>query len=321
MRICVLGVGAMGSVYAGLLAAAGHDVSAVDTDAEHIEAIRANGLRVEGVSGDRVVHVTATTDPRDVGSVELVVIATKAMHVRDAAQSAEPMIGAETTVLTIQNGLGADDEAAAIVGDERLMVGVAGGFGASIVEPGHVHHHGMELLRLGERRGPVKERTEQVAEAWQRAGFKVKTFDDMDQLIWEKLICNVCFSGVCGVLELTVGEVLDNPDAWPIASRCAQEALDVARGSGISLDIDDCERYVHDFGRAIPGARPSLLLDLLAGRRSEIEWINGAVVREGRAAGIAVATNELITSLVLAKEAAARARRLGDRRSSQSRTP
>ena len=75
--------------------------------------------------------------------------------------------------------------------------------------------------------------------------------------IWEKLICNVCFSGVCGVLELTVGEVLDNPDAWSIASRCAQEALDVANGSGISLDIDDCERYAHDFGRAIPGARPS----------------------------------------------------------------
>jgi 2-dehydropantoate 2-reductase len=123
------------------------------------------------------------------------------------------------------------------------------------------------------------------------------------------------------VLELTVGEVLDNADAWSIASRCAQEALDVANGSGISLDIDDCERYVHDFGRAILGARPSLLLDLLAGRPCEIEWINGAVVREGRAAGIAAPTNELITSLVLAKEAAARARRLGDRRSSQTRTP
>src|SRR5262249_48414379 len=150
----------------------------------------------------------------------------------NAARSAAPMIGAETTVLTIQNGLGAADEVAAVVGDERLMLGVAGGFGASIVEPGHVHHHGMELLRLGERQGPVKKRTERIAEAWRQAGFKVKTFDDIDKLIWEKLICNVCFSGVCGVLELTVGEVLDNCYAWPIASRCAQEALEVATASG-----------------------------------------------------------------------------------------
>jgi len=310
VKIAVVGVGAMGSVYAGLLSAAGHDVWALDTDVAQIEAIRDHGLRVEGACGDRVARISATSDPNEVGDADLVVIATKAMHAQAAARSVGPLLGADTTVLTIQNGLGAADVVAEVVGGERLMIGVAGGFGASIVEPGHVHHHGMELLRLGERQGPVNERTERVAEAWRQSGFKVKTFDDIDKLIWEKFICNVCFSGVCGVLELTVGEVLDNPDAWSIASRCAQEALDVANGSGISLGIDDCERYVHDFGRAIPGARPSLLLDLLAGRRSEIEWINGAVVREGRAAGIAAPTNELIVSLVLAKEAA-----------SQSRTP
>jgi 2-dehydropantoate 2-reductase len=304
VKIAVVGVGAMGSVYAGLLGAAGNDLWALDTDLAQVEAIRAHGLHVEGASGDRVVRISATSDPHEVGETDLVVIATKAMHAQAAARSVEPLLGDGTTVLTIQNGLGAADVVADVVGPERLMIGVAGGFGASIVEPGHVHHHGMELLRLGEREGPVNERTEQVAEAWRQAGFKVKTFDDIDKLIWEKFICNVCFSGVCGVLELTVGEVLGNPHAWPIASRCAQEALDVARASGISLDIDDCERYVHDFGRAIPGARPSLLLDLLAGRRSEIEWINGAVVREGRAAGVAAPTNELITSLVLAKEAA-----------------
>jgi len=307
MKIAVIGVGAMGSVYAGLLAAAGNDLWAVDTDQAQVEAIRADGLHVEGASGDRLVRVSATSDPLDVGEVDLVVIATKAMHAQAAARSALPMLGADTTVLTIQNGLGAADVVADVVGDERLMIGVAGGFGASIVAPGHVHHHGMELLRLGERQSTVGERTEQIAETWRQAGFAVKTYDDIEQLIWEKLICNVCYSGVCGLLELTVGEVLDEPQAWSVAAKCAAEAQAVGLASGVALEIDDCERYVRDFGRAIPGARPSLLLDLLAGRPCEIEWINGAVVREGRATGVAVPTNELITSLILAKEASASA--------------
>src|SRR5579871_756502 len=241
----------MGSVYAGLLGAAGNEIWAVDTDTAQVEAIRADGLHVEGASGDRVVQVSATSDPRDVGEAELVVIATKAMHAGAAARSALPLLGAETTVLTIQNGLGSADAVAEVVGDERVMIGVAGGFGASIVAPGHVHHHGMELLRLGERRGTVRERTESVAGAWRAAGFKVKTFDDIEQLVWEKLICNVCFSGVCGLLELTVGQVLEDPHAWSVAARCATEALDVGRARGVALDINDGERYVREFGQAI----------------------------------------------------------------------
>jgi 2-dehydropantoate 2-reductase len=110
---------------------------------------------------------------------------------------------------------------------------------------------------------------------------------------------------VCGLLELTIGEVLDNPAAWSIAAACAREAFEVALASGVGVDIDDPERYVHDFGRAIPGARPSLLLDLLAGRPGEVEWINGAIPRAGAAVGVAAPTNALITSLVVAKEIAA----------------
>jgi 2-dehydropantoate 2-reductase len=144
-----------------------------------------------------------------------------------------------------------------------------------------------------------------VAEAWRQAGFTVRIYEDIDRLIWEKLICNAAYSGVCGLLELTIGQVLDNPAAWPVAAGCAREAFEVARASGIAVEIDDPERYVHDFGRAIPGARPSLLLDVLAGRPSEAEWINGAVPRAGAAVGVAAPTNALVTSLVVAKEIAA----------------
>jgi 2-dehydropantoate 2-reductase len=181
----------MGSVYAGLLGDSGNEVWAVDSSVEQVEAIRARGLVVEGASGNRTVRVDATTDPAEVGPCELVVIATKAMHVQEAAAAAQPLLGPDTVVLPIQNGLGSADRVAAVLGEERVAIGVAGGFGASLVAPGHVHHNGWELVRLGERHGPVTPRIERVAEVWARAGFRVETYDDVDRLVWEKLVCNV----------------------------------------------------------------------------------------------------------------------------------
>ena len=303
MRIAIVGTGAMGSVYAGLLGAAGNEVWALDTDHGHVAAIQSSGLHLEGASGDRVVRVNATTDPSVVGAVDLVVIATKAMDVRAAAVSARCLVGPDTVVLPIQNGLGSADVAAEVLGEDRVAVGVAGGFGASLVGPGHAHHHGFELVRLGERRGPVTPRIERIADVWRDAGFTVQTYDDADRLVWEKLICNVCFSGTCTVLRFTIGETLDDPDAWSVASACAREAYDVARASGIALGFDDPVHYAQAFGRAIPGARPSMLLDLLAGRRCEVDAINGAVPPRAAALGLEAPANTAITALVKALEA------------------
>ena len=303
MRIAVVGAGAMGSVYAGLLGAAGNDVWAVDTWEAHIAAIREHGLRVEGASGDRTVRLNATTRAEEVGEVDLIVVATKAMDVRDAALAALPLAGAETVVLPIQNGLGSADTIAEIFGPGRVVIGVAGGFGASVVAPGHVHHEGMELVRLGERDGPSSERLERVAEVWRAAGFNVKTYNDVGALVWEKLVCNVCFSGTCAVLDRTIGEVLADPNAWAVASRCAVEAYDVARALRIDLSFDEPVEYARAFGLRIPNARPSLLLDLRAGRRCEIDAINGAIPGLARSVGVAAPVNETVTALVKALEA------------------
>ena len=308
MKIAIIGTGAMGSVYAALLGAAGHEVWAIDAWREHVEAMRSQGLRLEGASGDRTVKLHASTDAAEAGPCDLVIIATKAMHVEQAAQAARPLLKDDTVVLSIQNGLGGPDTAARVLGRERVMVGVVGGFGASMRGPGHAHHNGWELVRLGEFSGPITPRLEKVAQVWESGGFRVKCFDDIDQLVWEKLICNVCFSGTCAVTDRTIAEVMADPDTWDVASGCAREAYEVAVARGVKLDIQDPVEYVRNFGSKIPNARPSMLLDHMAGRMSEIESINGAIPPAAAALGLQAPTNTVISALVRAKE-----RRMGVR--------
>ncbi len=308
MKIAIVGVGAMGSVYAGLLGDSDNEVWAVDPWRDHVDAINAHGLRLEGASGDRTVSLNATCDAGDVGVCDLVVIATKAMHVQEAARSALPMVDEKTVVLTIQNGLGSADKVAAILGEDRVAIGVVGGFGASMIGPGHAHHNGWELVRLGERNGTVTPRLEAVAAAWRSAGFRVRTFDDIHQMIWEKLICNVGYSALCTVTGWRVGEVLANEHAVHISAHCASEAFRVARAMGIKLEFDDAPQYVRAFGEKIPNARPSMLLDYLAGRPTEIDVINGAIPAAAAKVNMTAPVNDTLSAMVRAMEWAARSK-------------
>lgn len=290
----------MGSVYAGILGDAGHEVWAIDRWVEHVDAIRTSGLRVEGASGDRTVPINAGTDPAEAGVCELVVIATKALDVEAAAEAVRPMVGPATVIVPIQNGLGSADRIARVLGQEQVAIGVVGGFGASMVGPGHVHHNGWELVRLGERHGPATDRIRQIAKVWEDAGFRVQTYDDVDQLVWEKLVCNVTFSGTCSVLRWTIGDVLSDGSAWHVASSCGREVYAVAQARGIRLSFDDPVAYARAFGEKIPDARPSMLLDLIAGRPHEIDVLNGAIPPAAREVGLAAPVNETVTALVKA---------------------
>lgn len=303
MKIAIIGVGAMGSVYAGLLAdTGGHDVWAIDTWKDHVDTINQKGLRVEGASGDRTVPINATVNPADVRDADLVIIATKDDGAADAARAALEVAKPDAPILTIQNGLGSADKVAEIVGSQRIMMGVVGGFGASMKGPGHAHHNGMEFLRLGEMDGGMTDRLEKVAEAWRAGSFKVLTFDDIHKMVWEKLICNCTYSGTCALTGLRVGQVQEDPHAWSIASACALEAANVARARGINLDFDDPVAYVRAFGQKIPNARPSMLLDHMAKRKAEVDNINGAIPREGAKVGIATPVNSLVVALLKARE-------------------
>lgn len=301
MRIAVVGCGAMGSIYAGLLASSGNEVVAVDTNRAHVDAINANGLRVSGASGDRRVPVRAFTAVPD-GQVELVILAVKAAHVVAAADSARTLVGAASIVLTIQNGLGSADEVARALGAGNLVVGVAQGFGASLPEPGHAHHNDMKAIRMGAYAGLPAEAVERIASLWRDAGFDAAAVTDIAAMQWDKLVCNVAYSAPCAITGMTLGEVMDDPHMGPISRAAATEAFTVARARGIHLAFADPVAHVRAFASRMPEARPSVLLDLEAGRPSEVDVINGAVPVEAEKAGLTAPVNATLTGLVRALE-------------------
>ena len=304
MKIAVVGAGAMGSVYAGLFADAGNEVWAIDVWREHIDAIAENGLRVEGASGDRLVRtVKASCDAADAGPCDLVIIATKASGVEAAATSLGPLLRDDTIVLAMQNGLGAGDRVRRFLPDANILLGVAQAFGASMKGPGHAHHNGMSLIRIGEMDGGLTPRANAIAQTWQEAGFEAKAFDDINQLIWEKFVCNAAFSAPCTVFNRTVGEMMADPHAWQVSLGCGLEAYRTGRAKGVNFSYDDAEAYIRDFAGKLMGARPSMLLDHMASRPSEIDAINGMVPVVAAEVGLTAPYNEVVTAIVRAREA------------------
>lgn len=297
MNIVVVGCGAMGSIYAALLASAGHQVAVVDSNTAHVEAINQRGLRVRGASGDRTVWIPAYLQPPAMNA-DLVICAVKARFVDAAAASMTPLLGSATIVLTIQNGLGSAEIVARHVGAERLIVGVAQGFGASLPEPGSAHHNDMKAIRMGPYSGIEAARVAHVARVWAEAGFDAEAVDDIVAMQWEKLICNVAYSAPCALTGLTVGAVKDHPQAGSVSRAAACEAFAVARALGIALRFDDPEREVREFAARMPDAKPSVLLDLEAGRISEVDVINGAVPTQAAKIGLQAPVNATLTALV-----------------------
>ena len=300
MRVAVFGCGAMGSIYAGLIASNGHDVICIDRNSAHVDAINTSGLRVSGASGDRTVKVQAFTDAPDI-KVDLLVIAVKAAYV-DASRDARKMLDTTGSVLTIQNGLGSADIVADIFGSDRLIVGVAQGFGASLKAPGHSHHNDMKAIRMGRYEKHSGARLDEVVGVYANAGFDAAAVDDIEVMQWEKLICNVAYSGPCALTSMTVGEVLDDSIMGPVSRAAAVEAWEIAKLRGIPISVTDPVEYVREFAERMRAAKPSVLLDIEAGRYSEIAVINGALEREAARVGATAPVNTTITALVRSLE-------------------
>ena len=303
MRIAVIGTGAMGCVYAALFAEAGHDVTAVDAWADHIDAISRNGLRLDGFTGDRVISgISARMLNERLPEAELYILATKADGIADAAAKLNAETPPDAMVLTIQNGMGSADILAGGISSDRILVGVAEGFGASMTGPGHGHHTSMTRIRLGEYGGGETARLAEVTALWQGAGFPAEAYANIDQLIWEKFICNVSLSGPCTITGCTVGELMADPALWRMALDCGVEAYAVGKARGVQNTNEDHEAYVTTFAAKLGGAKPSMTLDHEAGRRSEIDIINGMVPKLAARAGLDAPVNRAVTAIIHHRE-------------------
>lgn len=295
----------MGSIYAALMAEAGHEVWIIDPWKQHTDAISEKGLLVEGASGDRTVtNIRVANSIDDVGTADLYIIATKASAVGDAAKTLLPVLSPDSLVLTIQNGLGSGERIIKHLPVRHVLLGVAEGFGAIVKAPGHVQHTAMKMIRIGSMIEGGDARSEAIAELWRGAGFNAEAYSDIEQLIWEKFICNVAYSAPCAVFDKTVKQLLDDSHARHISQTCAREAWQVAVARKINLTFSDPIEYVTAFGEKVGDAKPSLLQDHIAKRPSEIDAINGMVPVVAAEQGLAAPYNEVLSGIVRSKEQA-----------------
>lgn len=306
MRIGFVGCGAIGSCYASYLVN-NHEVCVLDTYAPVIEAIKKNGIYVEkclpGVANQQpvIAHpAIATTDPKEIGVVDLLVVFVHYQFLESAVRNALPMIDKHTMILCLQNGLGNYDEIAKVVPEEQIIIGNTA-FGATPVAPGHVKHTGVGVTNMGSLKAPMA-KVEEMAEAFRASGLEVTVHENVMNAIWHKLLANVAINGMSALLETKNGFVAGNQYAHEVARILVEEALVVANACGCTLDHDEELEHVYDVSSQTDETISSMVQDVTHHRETEIRIINGAVVRLGKEHGIPTPCNNLILHLVLAKQ-------------------
>src|SRR5919204_392729 len=297
MRIAVVGAGGVGGYFGGRLAASGADVTFVARGA-HLEAMRTRGLRIESARGDLHVHrVNATDDASAIGTVDAVLVAVKLYDVEAVARTLPPLVGPDTVVVPFQNGVDAVDMLSTAVGRTHLAGGVAY-VAAVIAEPGVIRHTVMDHLLFGELDGSRSPRLERLLEACEAAGFQATLSDRITLDIWSKFVRLSAFSGMTAATRLPIGPLRDDGDVWAMFQAAILEGMAVARGKGVALPAN-----VFDETRAMAQAMPpqsksSMLEDLERGRRLELPWLSGAIVRIGHEVDVETPIHRFLTTIL-----------------------
>ncbi|RQT07586.1 2-dehydropantoate 2-reductase [Burkholderia contaminans] len=306
MQIAILGAGAMGSFFGGRLALAGHSVSLLDIDDAHLASIRNHGLRLSTDSGEQIVRYLVALRPEEASEpVDLVIVFTKTMHTTAALAAASAVLGPDTVILSLQNGLGNAERLARSVSPDRVMVGVTT-WPADKSGPGAVSSHGQGTIRLMNANGTHTSALERTVQALNDADLSCHVDPDVWAAIWEKVAFNTALNSLCAVTQCMVGELTNTPDGEELALKIVSEVMAVARALGISATEAHVVSNVRDALAHHRTHRPSMLQDVLAGRRTEIEAINGAVVEAARKVGVEVPYTHSLACLVRLVDARAR---------------
>ena len=307
MRIVMMGSGGVGGFFGGRLAHAGEDVAFVARGA-HLEAIRRNGLTIENEpQGDiHVAGVRASADPSELGPADLVVISVKLWDTEAAARQVKPLVGPNTAVLSLQNGVIKDDILRRIFPEKNIMGGVA--YVAShIARPGVIHQTGtMQRIVVGEYAGGTSERARKLHEALLRSGVAAELSTDVRRSIWEKYVFLVGLSATTATTRRPLGAVLENPRSKDFLLEVMREVVRVGRAKGVALPEDYADQRLA-FASTLPhDMTSSMAVDLDRGNRLEVEWLSGGVVKLGKEAGVDTPANEAVWA-ILAPHAQGRA--------------
>ena len=298
MRIAIVGAGGIGGGYGAALAKAGEDVTFIARGA-HLAAMKTKGLRVEGGRGK--THVTpaqATDDPRTVGPVDVVLFCVKLWDVESAGQQIRPMVGKDTAVITLQNGIDAHERLIPLLGKQAVMPGVAN-ISAVIAEPGVIRQTGTVMrMVFGELDGTKSPRGQAFAAACAKAGIDGVFSEAILAELWMKFILLASNASMMALTRLPIGHLRDDPDIAPYFITAYEEVVAVGRASGIALPADAVDRTLN-FNRNAPAhLMASMGADLLRGNRIELPWLSGKVIELGRKYGVPVPTHAFLYAML-----------------------
>ena len=296
MRIYMIGAGAMGGVFGGLLKRAGCDVTLIDPRAEQVNAIRKQGLTIEGVRGTHVVRLPAQTSAQGLPPGDLAIIFTDANSTRDGARSAAQLLKTEGYALTLQNGIGNVEAMIAELGKEQVIAGVSMNSAAN-PEPGRVVYTNSGMTSLGELDGRTTRRVQQVAEILNKAEIPTEIVSDPMSFIWSKFVHNCCVNALAAITGLRSGEIYRTAEVSALQDRVIDEVLAVVARKGIKLQEADPRKKIKEHCK-VRYNKPSMMQHVEQGRRTEIDSLNGALLREARALGMATPYNEAVVALV-----------------------
>ena len=300
MHSVIVGAGAMGSLFGGRLSSA-TQVTLLDPWEEHVAAIQRGGLTIVELDGSETnLPITATTDPATVAPADLAILFVKSHATREASEQARRFLAPQGLALTLQNGVGNAESMAEVLGKERVVAGVTS-HGATLLGPGRVRHAGAGPTHLSARPG-VADRLTPVAKTLEQAGFEVHISEDLDTLVWGKVIINVGINALTAILRVPNGQLVEIPAAKALMARAVEEAVDVCRAKGIDLPYDDPLARVEQVARATGTNRSSMLQDVTRGAPTEIGVINEAIVEEGKRLGVDTPVNEVLSLMVRAIE-------------------
>lgn len=286
MRIAIMGAGGVGGYFGGLLAHAGYDVAFI-ARGEHLTAIQTHGLRVESVHGDFTVYPAwASADPAEVGPADYVIFATKTHHFDQALAAMRPLVGPDTTILPLQNGIDAAERVAAALGRRHVIGGLCQ-VGSYIAAPGVIKQISQfRRVVAGELDGPITPRVRAIVAALQAAGATAEATADIQEALWAKFIFIAPFSGVGAVTRAPAGEIMTCPETRRLLEGAMREVEAVARARGIALAADIVGRTLAFCDAMAPEQTASMQRDVMEGKPSELESMIGVMVRLGAGLGV-----------------------------------